>query len=91
MKRLTMNRNKNARDRRRARAAERAAEYAALTPKQKLDRLDYRLGKGVGAFRERARLLAQMAAGMKPPAPETAAEVFGTKKQGRGHGRGARK
>ena len=34
----------------------RQEEYSKLTPKQKLDRLDARLGPGVGAKKERARL-----------------------------------
>ena len=34
----------------------RQEEYSKLTPKQKLERLDARLGPGVGAKKERARL-----------------------------------
>lgn len=43
-------------------AAIRQAEYDALTPQQKLDRIDERLGKGVGAAKERARLAKKLAA-----------------------------
>jgi hypothetical protein len=40
-------------------AEERNAAYAALTPSQKLGRIDQRLGFGKGAKRERARLARQ--------------------------------
>ena len=41
----------------RRRAEELAAERAQRTDDQQIDHLDQRLGKGVGAVRERARLL----------------------------------
>lgn len=43
-------------------AAARKADYDLLTAKQKLDALDAKLGVGVGAVKQRARLL-------KPAAP----------------------
>ena len=41
---------------RREEALERQEAYAKLTPHQKLKKLDAKLGPGVGAVRERARL-----------------------------------
>ena len=41
-------------------AKERDAAYARLTPKQKIDRLDQKLGKGVGAKKQRERLASQL-------------------------------
>jgi len=46
----------NRKDQKRSEGALRQAEYSALTPKQKLDRLDAKLGKDVGAKRERAKI-----------------------------------
>lgn len=43
-------------EQKRLEAQVRQEEYSKLTPKQKLDRLDARLGPGVGAKKERARL-----------------------------------
>lgn len=37
-------------------AKERQAAYSKLTPQQKLAELDKRLGKGVGATKQRAKL-----------------------------------
>jgi len=48
------------REQRRAEAAERQAARDALTPRQQLARLDAKLGRGVGARRERARLQLEM-------------------------------
>jgi hypothetical protein len=50
-----------AHERRAKDAAERAATAGALTPQQKLERLDRALGVGVGAKRERAKLAAKIA------------------------------
>jgi len=41
---------------RQAEAKERAAFYKKLTPEEKIKQLDKRLGKGVGAVKERKRL-----------------------------------
>lgn len=71
------NRNKEAQEARRIGAAERAQYYATLTPEQKIAHLDARLGKGVGAEKERARLAKLIAERAQPPTPEKAAEVFG--------------
>lgn len=49
------------REEKRTEAAERAAITTKLTPQDKLKRLDRRLGAGVGAQRERQRLLSQIA------------------------------
>ena len=43
-----------------ASALERQAATATQTPKQRLDALDERLGVGVGAVRERAKLQAKL-------------------------------
>lgn len=49
-------RNQNRRTEKQRRAEELRAERGKLSPKQQLQRLDWRLGKGVGAKKERARL-----------------------------------
>ena len=46
-----------ARQTRQQEAAERKAKCAALTPAERLAKLDRRYGKGVGGARERQRLL----------------------------------
>jgi hypothetical protein len=43
-------------ERKRTEATERAAYFASLSPERRLANLDYKLGKGVGAKRQRARL-----------------------------------
>lgn len=45
---------------RRVQAITRAARHDLLTPKQKLAKLDARLGEGKGAARERAKLEAKL-------------------------------
>jgi hypothetical protein len=44
----------------RTEAAERQAAWSGLTPKQQLEALDRRLGKGQGAERQRARIQARI-------------------------------
>lgn len=57
-------------------AKERQAAYDNLTIQQKIDRLDSKLGKGVGAARQRARLAQQLEEQSKPkPAPEPKKDV----------------
>ena len=50
------------RERKRKEAEARQAAYQALTPQQRLDRLDKAFGKGQGARRERARILKALTA-----------------------------
>jgi hypothetical protein len=58
--------------------AERNAEWRKMTPHEQLDDLDWRLGKGQGAQKQRARIAAQIAAkretpkdkGPRPPQPK---------------------
>lgn len=74
------NRNKARLEARRTTAAERSAHYATLTPAQKLEALDVTLGKGVGATRQRARLLKAINVATGPAqgvSKAVAAEVFG--------------
>jgi hypothetical protein len=60
-------------------AKERQAAYDQLTIQQKLDLLDTRLGKGVGAVQQRARLAQQLEDQNKPkPAPEPKKDVAPT-------------
>jgi hypothetical protein len=73
------NRNKIRKEERRASAAERQAAHAQLSPEQKLASLDQRLGAGVGAVKERARILRQLQEGQKPVTKATAEAVFGVK------------
>lgn len=54
------NRNKARLAERRVTAAKRQADAATLTPAQKLAKLDERLGPGIGAKRERVRLIGQL-------------------------------
>ncbi|MAH51664.1 hypothetical protein CMI37_37955 [Candidatus Pacearchaeota archaeon] len=58
-----INRGLARRDELRARSAERTEIRNKLTSQQQLRALDYRLGKGVGAVKERARLEALIDAG----------------------------
>lgn len=53
-------------------AVERQAYYDSLSYKQRLERLDARLGKGVGAKKERERLIKLIA---NPPAPKVEPKV----------------
>jgi hypothetical protein len=53
-------RDEDALEVRRTGAANRAAYYATLTPQQKLERLDARLGPGNGAAKERAKLASEI-------------------------------
>ncbi len=54
----------------RAETEVRQTEYRALTADEKIARLDGRLGDGVGAVKERLRILSQF----KSPAPEVVAK-----------------
>lgn len=62
---------------RRETAAVRQAAHVQLTPTQKWAKLDERLGKNVGATKERARLVKLMGIEIKPVSKETAEAVFG--------------
>jgi hypothetical protein len=53
-------------DQKREQAQTRQAAYDALTPAQKLERLDKAFGAGNGAKRERARILKKMKADAEP-------------------------
>lgn len=53
---MTKDNSKAARFRRSTNAAERDKKHAALTPAQKIAKLDAKLGKGVGAHKERFML-----------------------------------
>jgi hypothetical protein len=62
-------RNKLRVKQRREEARRRQKAYDLLTPAQKLDRLDARLGVGVGATKERKRLIKLELDLAKKPAP----------------------
>jgi hypothetical protein len=70
-KKRKINHHKNilrqAREQRHIEADARKTKSNTLSPKQRLHLLDERLGKGVGATRERARLIEQI---KNPPKPE---------------------
>jgi len=59
---------------RREEGNERDAETAKLSPQQRLERLDRRLGEGVGAVKERARLTQLMASASQKKAAEKQVE-----------------
>lgn len=59
----------------RTRADEMHAAFGALTPEQQIATLDSRLGKGVGAVKQRARIVAKIAAKAKVAVMEVEAEV----------------
>lgn len=63
MGRRRINRGQQRREELRERAAERKEVRDKMTPAQQLRSLDYRLGKGEGAVRERERLEALVDAG----------------------------
>lgn len=63
MGRRRINRGQQRREELRERAAERREVRDKMTPAQQLRSLDYRLGKGEGAIRERERLEALVDAG----------------------------
>ncbi len=63
MGRRRINRGQQRREELRERAAERREVRDKMTPAQQLRSLDYRLGKGEGAVRERERLEALVDAG----------------------------
>lgn len=82
------NRNKDTKEVRQIGAANRNAEFAALSIQQKIAHLDARLGVGVGATKQRAKLAkALKAPEKKPEAPVVAQDkkpfVKGEKNQGR--------
>ena len=58
-----INRGRERRDELRVQSAERTENRNKLTSQQQLRALDYRLGKGAGAVKERARLEALIDAG----------------------------
>lgn len=62
-------------EQRRQECAERQAYRDGLSPQEQLDRLNTRLGEGIGAQKERARLHAQIRASLAVPDEECTAEV----------------
>lgn len=58
-------------------AEERQAASAALSPQERLDRLDRKLGKGMGACKERARLQRLLEASQTKPETVVEAEAKG--------------
>lgn len=53
--RHTIYKSRNAENRQKE-ATARQAEYSKLTTEQKIEKLDFKLGKGIGAKKERERL-----------------------------------
>lgn len=78
-------RNKARLTQRRAAAVERQTVHATLTPQQKVAKLDERLGMGVGATRERARILKQVSQPVVVPEAMALSET--TKERGPKRGR----
>ena len=70
---LQTNKMKN-KETRRKEAIERQAEYDTLTPQQKILALDIRLGGGVGAVKQRAKLALKAAEPLKTTKPELVGE-----------------
>jgi hypothetical protein len=64
-------------------ADERNEYFAALTPEQQIESLDKRLGKDVGAVKQRAKIAAKIAAS-KAPAKTAKAETTSSKKNLKG-------
>jgi len=56
-------------------AAKRQADYDKLSIKEKLAKLDAKLGPGQGAEHQRAKLMAELERQMNPPVPEKKEEV----------------
>lgn len=69
-------RNKLGRTLRQNEAAARAIEYAALTPQQKIKGLDLKLGAGVGAVKQRARLAIALTKNAPPVSAANAVATF---------------
>jgi hypothetical protein len=81
-------------------AAERTAHWASLSTKEKVADLDRRLGKNLGAVKQRTRLAAQLAEESKPkvkkeketkkesPSPENKAEEPKAKAEPKGKSNG---
>jgi len=65
-------------------ALTRAADYASLSPAEKLKLLDTRLGAGVGATKQRARLAKVIADSKKPVAKTETPKVQEQKSHGKG-------
>lgn len=69
-------------------AAARQEAYNALTPAQKLERLDKAFGAGKGAARERARIAKKMAKPSGETAPATADPVTSKPEKSEKKGKG---
>ena len=73
-----MKRNKKQLEARQISADERQEAHAALTPEQRLNKLDRRLGEGIGAKSERARLAKALKALEKTIVESVTAKVEAT-------------